>query len=543
MIGTSEVGLYSMTFNHNNLPRRVVLIDTPGFDDTNRSDSDVLQDITFILSQTYEQGIKLTGIIYLHRITDVRMSGSALKNLTIFKKLCGENFYTHVVLATSMWGNLAGDSSGYDTGVAREKELVETKNWWGLMCNRGSKIFRYGGDRESAMSIISYLIALGSAATLDIQREMVDEKKVLADTSAGQEVQKELQEQQRKHEKEKSELIAAREEALKDKDHELAEELLKERQESNKKLLAMERAKQELRLDFQRLKKDKEAHYAKMLREQEKQWEAKLREDQDRWEQKSREDKRALEHLAHESKEERQRWENQLLEGRRAMAAKDEQSREERKVLEQWIAESQRAQRIRDSERDSEVTRLRGSLEELQATSNSKVTQPHGKLEEFQPASRKAPEVVTKSGTGAKSLSRVRSVSSSLRYERSVSYQDSPPGSPAFDDSPPEKPDNDESPPSSPVYNGFDEEDGDYDNDEEDGDYDNDEEDGDYDNDEVDGDYDDDDDVEEADSRSDGGSPRKSPVPALGILAVLAGAVTMNPFLVAAGAGASMSGY
>lgn len=170
-------------------------MDTPGFDDINRSDSDILQEITVVLSQTYEQGIKLTGIIYLHRITDIRMSGSALKNMNMFKKLCGENFFSHVVLVTTMWGNLAGDSGGYSTGVAREKELINTRNWWGLMCNRGSRTFRYDGDRESAMSIISYLIALESAATFDIQREMVDEKKVLADTSAGQEIQKELQQQ------------------------------------------------------------------------------------------------------------------------------------------------------------------------------------------------------------------------------------------------------------------------------------------------------------------------------------------------------------
>lgn len=307
MIGTSEIGLYTTLINHDNCPRRVVLIDTPGFDDINRSDSDILQNITYTLSQTYEQGIRLTGIIYLHRITDIRMSGSALKNLNMFKKLCGENFYSHVVLATTMWGSLAGYNGGYITGVAREKELVETRNWWGMMRNRGSRIFRYDGDKESAMNIVAYLIALGSTATLDIQREMVDEKKVLADTSAGQEVQKELHQQQCKYEKEKLALIAARDKALMDKDHELAEELQKERQESNEKLLAMERAKQELRLDFQQLKAERETQYAQMVKMQEKLWEAKLREDKNRWEQKSSEDKRALEDLAQKFKKKRNR--------------------------------------------------------------------------------------------------------------------------------------------------------------------------------------------------------------------------------------------
>lgn len=126
-LGTSEVGLYSFVYNDNNKSRRVVLIDTPGFDDTHRTDIDIRQEISFVLPQTYEQGINLAGIIYLHRITDVRMQGSSLKNLTMFQKLCGEGFYNHVVLATTMWGRLGKDEQDADEGGKREKELVNTK--------------------------------------------------------------------------------------------------------------------------------------------------------------------------------------------------------------------------------------------------------------------------------------------------------------------------------------------------------------------------------------------------------------------------------
>jgi len=62
----------------------------PGFDDTSRSDTDVLKDVAFFLSQTYKHTVRLAGIIYLHRITDMRMAGSSLRNLTMFKKLCGD---------------------------------------------------------------------------------------------------------------------------------------------------------------------------------------------------------------------------------------------------------------------------------------------------------------------------------------------------------------------------------------------------------------------------------------------------------------------
>ena len=168
------------------------LIDTPGFDDTNRSDTDVLKDVAFYLSKVYQKDIKLAGIIYLHRITDMRMSGSSLRNLNMFKKLCGDDSYKHVVLATTMWGNLNGPGLSYDKGVKREQDLLKTKEWWGLMHSRGSKVYQYTDNKESAMSIISYLIELRTKVVLDIQREMVDERKTLEDTSAGQEIEREI---------------------------------------------------------------------------------------------------------------------------------------------------------------------------------------------------------------------------------------------------------------------------------------------------------------------------------------------------------------
>lgn len=179
---TTEIGIHS--FLHKN-KRRIYLIDTPGFGDTNRSDTDVLKDIAFFLTQTYRRTVRLAGIVYLHRITDLRMAGSSLKNLSMFKKLCGENAYQHIVLATTMWGNLTGPNLTYATGVKREQELLARKDWWGLMAQRGSQVVRHTDDRASAEGIVSHIVDLESTVTLDIQREMVDQGKGLQDTAAG----------------------------------------------------------------------------------------------------------------------------------------------------------------------------------------------------------------------------------------------------------------------------------------------------------------------------------------------------------------------
>ena len=115
----------------------VYLIDTPGFDDTNRSDTEVLKEIAVWLTASYSMSIKLHGIIHLHRITDLRMQGSAKRNLFLFKKLCGNEALKNVILATTMW-----EMVDEEDGHAREIELQDTPEFWGVMKEKGSQIVR-----------------------------------------------------------------------------------------------------------------------------------------------------------------------------------------------------------------------------------------------------------------------------------------------------------------------------------------------------------------------------------------------------------------
>ncbi|KAI5997328.1 hypothetical protein F5J12DRAFT_957252 [Pisolithus orientalis] len=56
--------------------RQYLLVDTPGFDDTYRSDRDILHTTVEWLEKKYRGNVKLRGIIYTGRITGSRMSGS-----------------------------------------------------------------------------------------------------------------------------------------------------------------------------------------------------------------------------------------------------------------------------------------------------------------------------------------------------------------------------------------------------------------------------------------------------------------------------------
>lgn len=168
---------------------RIHLIDTPGFDDTNKSDVEILQNISHWLATSFENKIRLKGIIFLHRISDPRMTGAARRNLNMFKKLCGDNAYKSCVLATTMWSQV--DQA---EGERREKELMQTSEFWGSMAKRGSIVRRYLNNQNSAHEIIDYILSLHfkDPLVLDIQDELVTQKKSIEDTSAAVELNAEI---------------------------------------------------------------------------------------------------------------------------------------------------------------------------------------------------------------------------------------------------------------------------------------------------------------------------------------------------------------
>ncbi|KAK1634177.1 hypothetical protein BDP81DRAFT_325404, partial [Colletotrichum phormii] len=99
--------------------RNVYLIDTPGFDYTYKTDKNVLRSLVAWLSLTYKNNICLHGVLYLHRITDVRMQGSTKGSVSLFRQLCGNDNLKHVALVTIMWNAL----DDKEVGVSRETEL------------------------------------------------------------------------------------------------------------------------------------------------------------------------------------------------------------------------------------------------------------------------------------------------------------------------------------------------------------------------------------------------------------------------------------
>jgi hypothetical protein len=128
------------------------------------------------ITSSYEQGITLSGVLYLHRISDNRMAGTPLSNWKVFKELCGEECFQSILLATTMW-----DDVTEECGSRRQEQLK--RKYWKSMIKLGSRVVRFHNTYQSAWDIIGQLTA--PRKPLKIQKEMVDEQKPLSETSAG----------------------------------------------------------------------------------------------------------------------------------------------------------------------------------------------------------------------------------------------------------------------------------------------------------------------------------------------------------------------
>ncbi|KAG5653180.1 hypothetical protein H0H81_001897 [Sphagnurus paluster] len=215
--------------------RRVIVLDTPGFDDTFVDDREILRRIAVWLGRSYEEEMKLGGLIYLHEITQPRMLGSARKNLDMFNKLCGPSAAKNVYLVTNKWGDVPTE-----VGQNREKQLQSQH--WREMLDNGAKILRFDLNQESAVDIIGQILRNGNNAVAQIQSEIIDEKSILAETGAGRTLHYTLEE----HLKMQKQLAAQ----LRKEEH--SPQLQKQIEENQKNIDIIVAQMKELKIPFSR---------------------------------------------------------------------------------------------------------------------------------------------------------------------------------------------------------------------------------------------------------------------------------------------------
>ncbi|KAF2131053.1 hypothetical protein P153DRAFT_287352 [Dothidotthia symphoricarpi CBS 119687] len=247
---TSEITAYTFHLNGYNIN----LVDTPGFNDTHKSETEVLQDIAAWLKSTYEGDTRLNGVIYLHSLVNVRMEGSALRNLKMFRQLCGKEPLKNVILATTFWSEVAQEDA-----LRREEQLRTTPSFWGDMLDRGSTMKRLI-DTNSALDIVTLLIRKPKV-TLQIQQELVEDNKSLVDTAAGQAVNEELMRLAQGHKTDLARIQRELHEALQERDDEMQQILHTQQLRLDKEIDKVRHQQEQLRYDRRAERRKIESDY------------------------------------------------------------------------------------------------------------------------------------------------------------------------------------------------------------------------------------------------------------------------------------------
>ena len=180
----------------------------------------------------------------------------------MFRDLCGDEVLKNVVLVTNMWSEVAPD-----IGKARETEL--SSKFFKPVLDLGGQMVRHYNTVQSAHDIIRRIVK-NRRVVLQIQRELVDEHKGIADTTAGEAVSKELNVQIKRHQ---DELKAVQEEmmlALGEKDEETRQELEEEKKKLREQLERIKRDSERMASNYAVEKERTQAKMREMEREVEK---------------------------------------------------------------------------------------------------------------------------------------------------------------------------------------------------------------------------------------------------------------------------------
>jgi len=138
------------------------------------------------LVETYKGDFHITTILYLHRITDNRMAGSAAKNLRLFVDLCGKKAMPNVVIVTTMWSEVN------NVADAEKREVELMSDFWKDLLAGGCKVIRFEETPESAWGIMDSVVEK-NAADLLLPKQIVDYKLRLNETDVGISLRKELE--------------------------------------------------------------------------------------------------------------------------------------------------------------------------------------------------------------------------------------------------------------------------------------------------------------------------------------------------------------
>ena len=143
----------------------------------------VLTNFTRALSK-----LGIAGLIYLHRISDNRMANTPLKNLAMFRELCGKKIMTNVTLMTTMWTEARNDEANSREAQLKEKYFKE-------FLRLGAKLVKFDNSEPSAAKTLQPIVTAwrdrqdGYLSSVRLQKEVTTYGLNIEETGAARVVQ------------------------------------------------------------------------------------------------------------------------------------------------------------------------------------------------------------------------------------------------------------------------------------------------------------------------------------------------------------------
>ncbi|KAI1175755.1 P-loop containing nucleoside triphosphate hydrolase protein [Nemania sp. FL0916] len=177
---------------------QVCLIDSPGFDDADMKDTEILKEIASGLDHMNRKNLQLTGLIYFHNISHVRFGKTALRNVRLFRALVGDKNMQNVVLVSTRWDIAQNDNQ--EVVNQRIAQLESEEDFWGGMIRAGARHEKLQNIKYDGMRILEGLLR---KPTTEVQlQSQLRQSLSLSNTTAGQVLQEELKKIQDEHKKE-----------------------------------------------------------------------------------------------------------------------------------------------------------------------------------------------------------------------------------------------------------------------------------------------------------------------------------------------------
>ncbi|KAF8076626.1 P-loop containing nucleoside triphosphate hydrolase protein [Lyophyllum atratum] len=133
--------------------RRLIVVDTPGFDNAEKNDTEMLRQFAAWLKSAFVNGVTLGGVIYLQDISRGGSSSMSPEAMSILRYSFSRSkgAFQRIILATTKWARVSPEE-----GRQREEELKATR--WKTWIDNGSKVHQYRDTRDGAWDMVNILL-------------------------------------------------------------------------------------------------------------------------------------------------------------------------------------------------------------------------------------------------------------------------------------------------------------------------------------------------------------------------------------------------